>query len=248
MQLTKNLSQLASLIALQPHNHGGKITRAYHAATRDWYTNELIRRTKGISHGELMIQLGHALGTRAYCGLPEQADQFFCKVIDSELRQKVSAAMPDIAGTPASKAMGGGRPGPPAVDGFATNNLVALRGQMPSGNTVANAHSLATYAAIMAEGGTFKGHTIMSKKVWERAHVVETENATQKDFILGLRFNVCHGGFFLNNEGTIWPQIVIDYADPTRPRLAKLQKVEKGKDYKWFGWFGMGGVSLTGLS
>lgn len=246
LTLTENLDQLAALIAKQPHNHGGKTTRAYHAATRDWFVNELIRRTKNISHGELLLDFGHKFQTRAYCGLPKEADQFLTKVVDSELRQQVSKAFPDIPDSPQSKAMGGARAAvsPEPVDGFATNNLRVLRGQSPSSNTVTNAHGLATWAAIMAEGGTFKGVQVVSPEVWQRAHTVEVENADQKDFILGLRFNVCHGGFFLSNEGTTWPQIVIDYSNPLKPKMAKLPKVPKDQEYKWYGWFGMGGVSM----
>lgn len=119
-----------------------------------------------------------------------------------------------------------------------------LRGQQPSANTVTNAHGLATWAAVMAQGGTFKGHQIVSPQVWQRAHLVESENASQKDLILNLKFNVCQGGFFKSNSGTTWPQIVIDYTNPLKPRLAKLPKLPTDQEYAWYGWFGMGGSHI----
>jgi Beta-lactamase len=40
----KDREKFASILAAQPHNWNGKKTRAYHALTRGWYLNEIVRR------------------------------------------------------------------------------------------------------------------------------------------------------------------------------------------------------------
>lgn len=40
----KDMDSFAELLARQPHNFNGNKTRAYHAHTRGWYLNEIVRR------------------------------------------------------------------------------------------------------------------------------------------------------------------------------------------------------------
>lgn len=40
----KDREKFASRLAAQPHNWNGTKTRAYHASTRGWYLNEIVRR------------------------------------------------------------------------------------------------------------------------------------------------------------------------------------------------------------
>ncbi|KAI9031455.1 beta-lactamase/transpeptidase-like protein [Hyaloraphidium curvatum] len=241
--LTENLDKLAALIAQQPHNNGGKTTRAYHAITRDWCVNEIIRRTRGLSIGELLLPLGRELGMRCYCGLPREADAFVSPMASHPVRDAFNAAAPDVD-HPSYKAMDGSRPldgDPNAAEPFEWR---MWRGQSPSGSMLTNAHALATVAAVMACGGKFRGKEYLKKEVWERAHVVEEENKDQKDLVLNLRFKWTHGGFVESNEGTTWPQIIISYDDPARPKLARFEKLPKDKEFRWTGWFGAGGSHI----
>jgi len=248
LTLTENLPLLARHIAGQPHNNGGKTTRAYHAITRGWYLNELMRRTRGISHGQRLIELGHELGIRVYCGLPKEADQFHCQVYDSDLRKLVNKLMPDLPGSPSWKSLHQSQPKPknpsPTEDGINSNNFDILRGQSPSGFTVTNAHAMATLAGIMANRGTLREKRYISPQVWDRAHILETENADQKDLVIGLKFNYLHGGNVLSNEGTTWPQCIIDYTDPAKPKIARFPKLSKAEEFRWTGWFGLGGSHI----
>lgn len=40
----KDADKFAEFLAAQPHNYNGTKTRAYHAQTRGWYLNEIVRR------------------------------------------------------------------------------------------------------------------------------------------------------------------------------------------------------------
>lgn len=207
-----------------------------------------MRRTRGISHGERLIEIGHELGTRVYCGLPPEADEFVSRVHDSDLRKLVNKLMPDPPGSPSWKSLHNSQPKPknpsPTNDGINSNNIEILRGQSPSGFSITNGHGLATFAAIMANRGSLKGKQYISPKVWERAQTLETENADQKDLVIGLKFNYLHGGVVRSNEGTTWPQVVIDYTNPAKPKIAKFPKLSKDKEFLWTGWFGLGGSHI----
>ncbi|KAI9012245.1 beta-lactamase/transpeptidase-like protein [Hyaloraphidium curvatum] len=246
LTLTENLPKLAELIAKQPHNHGGKTTRAYHAITKDWFLGEVIRRTRGASIGQIMLQLGHELGTRAYCGLPPAADAFRCPVVDSDFRRTVDAATP--ADNPAARSLNDSQPIPTepttVPGGINSNNLSILRGESASGFCVTNGHGLATYAAVMANGGWLNGKRVVSHAAWERAFRFEEENRTQRDLHVGLVLSVTHSGMVKSNPGTNWPQVIIDYSDVKRPRIKKYPPVPKEKEFTWYGWFGLGGSHI----
>ncbi|KAI9031445.1 beta-lactamase/transpeptidase-like protein [Hyaloraphidium curvatum] len=69
----ENLGALADRIAGQPHNFPGGNKQAYHAITRGWYLNEIIRRQTGMSMGRIWREvLNPLLGTEIFVGLPEE--------------------------------------------------------------------------------------------------------------------------------------------------------------------------------
>ena len=76
--LTENLDSLASKVAGSPHNYpGGNNKQAYHAVTRGWVMNKVIRRTHpgGLSAGQLWKQvLNPLLATDVFVGLPATDD------------------------------------------------------------------------------------------------------------------------------------------------------------------------------
>ncbi|KAJ3340360.1 hypothetical protein HDU93_007085 [Gonapodya sp. JEL0774] len=75
----QDLDALARRIAPQPHNYGGVTTKCYHAVTRGWYLNELLRRTMHTTQGDLMRTWGEKLGVSVFVGLPESAES---RVVD----------------------------------------------------------------------------------------------------------------------------------------------------------------------
>ena len=53
---------------------------------------------------------------------------------------------------------------------YGFNSDDARKGEMPSCGTYANARSLGKLAAFMANGGSLKGQTLLSKDAWDRFH------------------------------------------------------------------------------
>ena len=70
-----DLDVLASMIADQPHNFGGKAVQCYHSFTRGFFLNEIIRRAdpQHRSLGQLVQEvLAKPLGIEYYYGLPQE--------------------------------------------------------------------------------------------------------------------------------------------------------------------------------
>ena len=72
-----DLDQMAKLLASQPHNFDGKPVQGYHAVTRGWYLNEIVRRVDplGRSMGQLIKEeIMPTLGVEYYLGLPTEKE------------------------------------------------------------------------------------------------------------------------------------------------------------------------------
>jgi hypothetical protein len=78
-----DLDKLAEKIAKQEHNNGGKLGKSYHAITRGWYLNEIVRRVtdKKLTNGKILHEhVNPKLGIDIYCGIPEDKIERMCQV------------------------------------------------------------------------------------------------------------------------------------------------------------------------
>lgn len=73
-----NLDEMALLLATQPHNFEGKSIQGYHAVTRGWYLNEIVRRIDPLHRtiGKIIREdiMPHIPGFEFYLGLPEDLE------------------------------------------------------------------------------------------------------------------------------------------------------------------------------
>jgi CubicO group peptidase (beta-lactamase class C family) len=75
LQEIMNLDDMAVLLASQSHNFNGTEVQGYHAVTRGWYLNELVRRVDihGRSMGQLIREeLNSKYHVEYYLGIPRE--------------------------------------------------------------------------------------------------------------------------------------------------------------------------------
>ncbi|TPX33823.1 hypothetical protein SmJEL517_g03346 [Synchytrium microbalum] len=186
----QDLDAMAPHLAAQPHLHGGKTTEVYHAWTRGFYANELVRRTdpKKRDMGQLVQQvISKPLGLTFYFGTPSQVDDRISPFVLYPYANRPRTAVDE-----ADRAKGIPAPPPGLLETFdLTINTIDVTGlpphpsvpicvantrdgrilQAPSTNGVTNARSLARIGAAMANGGSLDGVTILTKSGMERAAV-----------------------------------------------------------------------------
>ncbi|KAJ3149482.1 hypothetical protein HDU89_003846 [Geranomyces variabilis] len=170
-----DLDAFAETLAQQPHNFGGETRGGYHAVTRGWYLNELVRRTdpKKRTLGEyIKEELAGPLGIDYYLGLDEslhhrvsplvsypplhmvfglfaptkwQKEPLPASIVDALLKTK----------TVGHKALIASGPTHPWYEMWPKpyNRPEIWSGESPSFGGITNARALARLAAVMANGG-----------------------------------------------------------------------------------------------
>lgn len=189
----KNLDKLDAKIALQPHNFGGKLTKSYHALTRGWYTNALVRRVHPANRSQgdiLKHEINPKLGIEIYCGLPRQLQHRVSRVVmhplhmappprkpatDTTDRRNVINDINDFAKSMMKTGVTGLRdiPKEPRNEGNYANSPSLQECETPSGFTVTNAFSMAKLASVMSRKGE---GWLMNEKTWKEAHTIEERN------------------------------------------------------------------------
>eukprot|EP00090_Calanus_glacialis_P014614 TRINITY_DN23439_c0_g1_i1.p1 TRINITY_DN23439_c0_g1~~TRINITY_DN23439_c0_g1_i1.p1 ORF type:complete len:422 (-),score=98.83 TRINITY_DN23439_c0_g1_i1:67-1332(-) len=177
--------------------------RAYHAVTRGWIANEVFRRVEpsGATVGEHLQEIAEGLGASVHIGVGENQLADYCPVshmsgpyvfgqslipkalgraIDPNILDlmRLVAIFRQFAKDTAKRA--------PAFEGLGGNNEQwndedVRRGEIPSANGNCSARGLALVAAAMANGGSFKGFTVLSPAGWKALH------AAPKDGMLLVR-------------------------------------------------------------
>ncbi|KXS16106.1 beta-lactamase/transpeptidase-like protein [Gonapodya prolifera JEL478] len=239
-----NLDELAKKIAGQPHNFGGAVVKSYHAITRGWFLNELLRRTLHTTQGDLVKDWSAKLGVHAFVGLPESADPQFCPIVfspEAAMGFGAIASLPhdlpmykSFAQTRVQGAYELAGPG-----GSPSNVIEVLRGQTPSAYTVTNGAGLAAFANVMAVGGSVDGLKIMDSATHKAAHVLDDRTIDVPDACLGYLVRATEGGWAENILGTKIPNVKVDWT--TVPPTTIIPDEYRGDDWQWCGWDGLGG-------
>ncbi|KAJ3161582.1 hypothetical protein HK101_000801 [Irineochytrium annulatum] len=192
-----DLDVIASIIAGQPHNFDGEPVQAYHATTRGWYLNELVRRVDP-SHRSIGVILREDVipilgpGHEFYFGLPKEehdrvarlhgypmAQILFQIVTPGWLQEKLGTkpfpkvmveAFLDKASFSHKVLI---KSGPETgVEEWPQrfNDHRIWEAEGPSFGGMTNSRTLARFAAFMANHGSLDGKTLISEKTYRRAH------------------------------------------------------------------------------
>ncbi|KAJ3341863.1 hypothetical protein HDU93_003984 [Gonapodya sp. JEL0774] len=224
----RDLDALAKRIASQPHNFDGILTKAYHAVTRGWFLNEILRRTTGASQGQCIAELASTLGVKVYVGLPESADNYYVPVIwgpgaragigfahslgpdHPHFKSLVNSSVTDVPF--------------PEENVLHSNVVEVLRGEVPT-----DVRQLAAFANVMAMGGSFGGVDIADAVTFAEAHTLEQRNLDQIDAVLMGPIRTTHGGFGSSQPSTKIPNIRLDMS--TKPPTPTIPEEYKAVGY-----------------
>ncbi|KXS22520.1 beta-lactamase/transpeptidase-like protein [Gonapodya prolifera JEL478] len=250
---TNDLDKLATKIASQPHNFGGRNKRAYHAVTRGWYLNEIVRRLRGKSAGQIWLsELNPALGTEIYVGLPEGLESRLSPLHQhpsyGAFQAQVAVLPKGGAGNkkpelpPMLLSLGLSTPSGAPKGTFMSNYLPLLRAETTASFTVTNARSLARLGAVMANRGKLGSFTLMDPLTWQEAHAPESDSMNI-DLVTGSGETVTWAGWGLSSPGNVVPGALSDDVNGV-PVKAELPASWKGSGFQWCGWFGAGGSGL----
>ncbi|KAI9011801.1 beta-lactamase/transpeptidase-like protein [Hyaloraphidium curvatum] len=247
----KDLDKLAARIATQPHNHGGKLVKSYHAITQGWYLNELVRRAHPQRKSQGMIlkeEINPRLGIEIYVGLPPALHPRVCRMVmdDYQLRPRMDWKRPpgfNPKHFQGSMVMTGitklkDRVREPAEESNYANSPSLLECETAAGFTVSNAYSIAALASVMSRKGE---GWLMSEKTWEEAHRIEERNIDQPDTVSGYPVRNTWAGWAKSDPGIAVPQHLIDLETGSRkPFPPEFHK----SGWEAVGWFGNGGSVL----
>ncbi|KAI8807027.1 beta-lactamase/transpeptidase-like protein [Cladochytrium replicatum] len=248
-QIALEAEKLAKIIEKQPHNFGGVRSQAYHAVTRGWILNEIVRRVDPARRGMSEILRDDILPTIPEKVSDTQRPEFYFGVPQSELSRVAPIIGPPLPWylyhmfLPESMQRD---PIPPvmtevflktksvghkaAVKSFKTTGIWPASFQHPdvvigsnslSYGGFSNARSIGLLAAYLAGNGTFNGNTILSAETLAKALQPLPEYS---DPVLGVPVIFTSGGWgkFDNFwEGT--------YGSAARG---------------WYGWMGSGGSMM----
>ncbi|KXS21011.1 beta-lactamase/transpeptidase-like protein [Gonapodya prolifera JEL478] len=241
-----DLDVVAKKIAGQPHNFGGKLVKSYHALTRGWYLNEILRRSMGTTHGDLLKAWTTKLGVDVFVGFPASEDARFCNIgygPESAGSFTFFGTLPPQS--PAYKSFHEtqiqGAWGLPGASELLSNVKEIVRCQVPSVYTVTNSGGLAAFANVMAQGGSVDGLEIMDAATFEAAHVVE-DRMDPVDASLGAPIITIVGGWAKNIPGTKVPNMRMDMTK--MPPAPTVPQEYFGAGWEWQGWDGLGGSQI----
>ncbi|KAI9006851.1 beta-lactamase/transpeptidase-like protein [Hyaloraphidium curvatum] len=243
-----DLDKLAAKVARQKHNNDGKLVKSYHAITRGWYLNELVRRVtdKKETNGRILREkVNPALGTQLHCGLPESllpsTSQVFehpgltgmMKIAGGDPNGRFYKALiqsiPRLPDSPANETTVG------------SNNKWGLTAEVPSGYHVTNAKSLAKLGALMANGGSLPElPDFISPKTLAKAEEEDPRTKDLVDMCLGQMNNYLVGGWAKGPAGKKIPQSRYDIT--VQPPKSLYSEDQIGEGWEWRGWFGYGGM------
>ncbi|KAJ3187358.1 hypothetical protein HDU85_006646 [Gaertneriomyces sp. JEL0708] len=234
-----DLDKLAAMIAGQPHNFSGEPKTAYHAVTRGWFVNELVRRADP-QHRSLgryiQEEVAGPLNVPFYFGVPPSQEKnvaplqrvpivhtFFHVFAPASWQEEPMPALMRKAVTDrtswAHKCTMASGPSFPWYELWPAgyNRKEVLKAEAPSYGGVTNAPALARLAAIMANNGTdpVTGEEFISRKTLAEAYKAFP---VQYDVVMEADFQFLQGG---------WGRM---------PHLVQGQE--------WTGWAGAGGSMI----
>ncbi|KAI9287857.1 beta-lactamase/transpeptidase-like protein [Umbelopsis sp. AD052] len=210
----KDTEKFSSRLAAQPHNWNGTKTRSYHALTRGWYLNEIVRRVdpQHRTIGQIAQQeINHPYDVEWYYSPGPELDQRIAKPYHTSMHQlvrrmlipawlwkiaePVPEALMDIAdnNSVAKKAIIRAAPDERDIINLQKSDLRRYESPSFSGHT--NARSIAKMASIMANRGqpVAKGEpSLLSANTFDYATTIDM---TDMDEVLKINPPMTVGGW-----------------------------------------------------
>jgi CubicO group peptidase (beta-lactamase class C family) len=165
----------ARLAALAPQWEPGT-EAGYHSVTQGHLVGEVVRRITGQSLGGFFAsEVAGPLGADFHIGLPAEYDGRLALTVPPPGRDEDYAASSASSSAPAGSAA-------TPVRVRDANSVPWRRAEIPAGNGVGNAHSVALVQSVMACGGELHGRRLLSQAGCDRAR---EEQFQGMDRILG---------------------------------------------------------------
>ncbi|TPX32746.1 hypothetical protein SmJEL517_g04210 [Synchytrium microbalum] len=214
LQEISDLDQMAELLARQPHNFNGSVVQGYQAVTRGWYLNEIARRVDGRTLGQIIRQdIMPGLDVEFYLGLPQDKENRVSPIMGyPALRTMAKLLLPSRFQTEplpptvrralfdsssiSYKATRGSSPKQIRPWPHSHNRREVWASEGPSYGGITNAKSLARLAAVMANGGSFDGFTLIKNHSTMRS--TEIPLPRLPDVVLHRNLTFATGGWALD--------------------------------------------------
>lgn len=217
--------------------------RQYHAVTRGWIANEVVRRVhpEGITIGEFLSEnVSKPLEARVFIGT-DDTDYYPVKsmsvpfiVGQSFLPRKLGRALDQnfldlcLMMNGVRKLVKDGKEKAPAItnmdlQGKIWNTPQIRSGEVPSANGNCNARGLARIAAVMAGRGCLGEVSLMSPETWEEMHLNATDGVLVQKSVKFTQGGVCKFE-----------------EEPVNNLKPEAEEVTLGRD-GFYGWMGFGG-------
>ena len=138
----------------------------YHTLTYGYLLGEVIRRVTGLTPGQfLRRELCSPLGIDFFIGLPEQEESRAAEVVP--MRQDITPLQITLLKVlfPAGMRVALN----PVLDGRDFNARLCHAAEIPAGNGMGNARSVAQLGSILAGGGAYHGRPVLSRAMVEQA-------------------------------------------------------------------------------
>jgi CubicO group peptidase (beta-lactamase class C family) len=179
----------------------------YHAFTFGWLVGEVVRRATGKTVGMLFREeIAGPLGLDFHIGLTAEHDSRVARlgrVTEGDGAERIFAAILDDPTGIVSRAFA--NPPSLAAESRSARSRAWRGSEMPAANGHGTARSLAKLYGVLADGGAFAGHRVLSPESIARCSMEESEGL---DAVLGIktRFSL---GFMLSQpdqeDGRIGP-------------------------------------------
>jgi CubicO group peptidase (beta-lactamase class C family) len=149
----------------------------YHTLTYGFLLGEIVRRVSGSTLGQFLHdEITYPLGIDFFIGLPEQEEARAAEIVPAQQRiTRLQVSLVKLLFPTAMKIAVN-----PPLDGNNFNTSACHRAEIPAGNGMGNARSVAQLGSVLASGGSFNGKQILSRGTVE--HAIQ-EQARGKDAI-----------------------------------------------------------------
>jgi CubicO group peptidase (beta-lactamase class C family) len=138
----------------------------YHTLTYGYLLGEVVRRVTGMMLGQFLHEeIASPLGIDFFIGLPEKEEKRVAEIIPEQekLSPLALTLLKLIFPTGMKIAMN------PVLDSKDFNTRACHAAEIPAGNGIGNARSVAQMGSILANGGSYNGKQVLSRSMVERA-------------------------------------------------------------------------------
>jgi CubicO group peptidase (beta-lactamase class C family) len=142
----------------------------YHTLTYGFLLGEIVRRVTGKTLGQFLHdEITAPLGIDFYIGLPEQDEKRVAEIVpERQALTPFQLALVKFLFPAAMKIAAN-----PPLDGRLFNSRACHAAEIPAGNGIGNARSVAQLGSILANGGSFNGRQVLSGAMVARAITVQ---------------------------------------------------------------------------